>query len=382
MSDLPINKDSTIRDFEMLLRSDDLGRRTLVLPNSLKEEASLGSSLAFAQFLLTWSRRSDMPVVKTFLKAGDDKKICRFVQRVHGFSAAYYAKRILAQDLEDLDLRTPLLLAAKPRFEAMYRGELTETCRRLEIELIFIENSELEFHGALYSKAPTPAELADREAHGRLIRSKRDLNRFLERAFTLLGVDKQFKKQLLRTDLPFGSLLTEAFKNTAEHAYLQPTGARLKKNLRCVRVARSQTGRKWLEGFSVASEESAPAAESYFGALASAHGDQELTNVQMLEISIFDSGSGFSATMGDSHPSGTLTDLALVELCVEKHRSSKPQETAGVGIFRMLSAVDALGGFLRIRTSSAEAFYAAAKGFSPDMPPAEFVHGGLVPCQA
>jgi hypothetical protein len=377
MHDILINKETTIRDLEALMGTSDLGFRDLILPNSLTEESSLGISLAFTQFLLTWARRCDVPVAKTFLPAGEENsKYTRFVQRAHGFAAAYYAKRILAHNSPDHNLRRSLLLAAKPRFEAMYQGELNGTCRPLEIELIFIENSEIEFHGALYSKAPMPSELADRESHGRLVRSKRDLNRLLERAFAQLGVKDQFKKQLLRVDLPFGSMLTEAFKNTAEHGYLQPDGTRLKKNLRCVRIARSQTGKNWLKSFSVSSEKSSRVAKSYFGKLAS-EGDKARANAQMLEISIFDSGSGFSATMGNSRTSDQLSDQALVELCVEKHKSSKPQENAGAGIHRILSAVDALGGFLRIRTSSAEAFYAASEGFTPEMPPATFVHGGL-----
>jgi len=377
MSDLLIKKDTSIRDLELLLRSDDLGKQNLILPNSLNEEASLGVSLAFSQFLLTWARRCEVPVVKSFLNPGDEEKFTRFVQRAYGFSAAYFAKRFLAHKSDEENLRMPLLLAAKPRFEAMYQGELTKTCRRLEVELIFVENSEIEFHGALYSKAPTPAELADREAHGRLIRSKRDLNRFLERVFRQIGITDQLKMQLSRADLPFGSLLTEAFKNTAEHGYLQANGRRLKKNMRCVRIARSQTGREWLKNFTVASEKSDEAATAYFEGLASSYGYHGHTNVRMLELSIFDSGSGFSSTMGNLRASEGLSDQALVELCIKKHRSSKPQENAGIGIFRMLSAVDALGGFIRIRTSSSEAFYAATEGFSPEMHPSEFVHGGL-----
>ena len=358
------------------MKTSDLGSRVLLLPNSLTEESSLGISLAFTQFLLTWARRCKVPIVKTYLSSKDEKKHQRFVQRAHGFSAAYFAKRVLAYDEENSNLRTQLLLAAKPRFDAMYQGILTETSRRLEVELIFVENSELEFHGAVYSKAPTPTEIADREAHGRLIRSKRELNRLLERIFDLLKVKNQFKEQLLRTDLPFGSLLTEAFKNTAEHGYLQPDGSRLNKNMRCIRIARSQTGKNWLENFTVASEKSSRAATSYFEKLAR-EGDQTRTNAQMLEISIFDSGSGYSATMGNSRTSEKLSDQALIELCVQKHQSSKPQANAGIGIYRILSAVDALGGFLRIRTSSAEAFYAATEGFSPEMSPTDFVHGDL-----
>lgn len=113
MPDLQIKKASTIRDLEALMNTSDLGSRDLVLPSSLTEESSLGISLAFTQFLLTWSRRCELPVAKTFLGSGDEEKHTRFVQRAHGFAAAYFAKHILAQDDSQHNLRTSLLLAAR-----------------------------------------------------------------------------------------------------------------------------------------------------------------------------------------------------------------------------------------------------------------------------
>ena len=377
MSELIIKRTSTLADFENHLRASNLGQSQLAVPNSLKEAGALGCSLAFAQFLLTWSRASLAPTINTFLEPEDTENHVRFTERAHGFAAAYFASCARSDRGKGPDIRRSLLLAARPRIMAMHHSELGETGRGTEIEFIFVEGATHEFHGALYAKAPTSAEIADREMHGRLIRGRNDLNRFLERCFRHLGVNERFNDYLFSSETPFGSLLAEAFRNTAEHAYCQANGDRLKKNMRCVRIARTQTSRDWLEAFQTGSELSREAGKRYFSALAGSSSQKIRKNVQLLEISIFDSGPGFSESMRASGRFPESPDKALIDECFRKHHSAKSQSNSGVGIFRILSAVHTLGGFVRVRTSTAEAFYAATSGFSPDMNPEDYVDGGL-----
>ena len=381
MPELTIKKSSTIADFERYLGLPDLGKYSLAVPNAIKEAGALGCSLAFAQFLLTWSRTSSNPEIRTFLRSDDEDAHKRFVQRVDGFTAAYLSNSLSAAGNARKNLRNRLLVAARERIVAMHKADLGSTSRGTEIELIFVEGARNEFHGSLYSKAPNSAELADREAHGRLVRTKEDLNHFLHGCFRLQQADKALKKHLLRTDLPFGSLLAESFRNTAEHAYTQPDGTKLERNMRCVRIARTPTSRNWIQAFNVGASSAQESAERYFTQLAGRTSGRMRANVDMIEMSIFDSGKGFSSTMGASLGSSDSSQVELVNLCFRKHRSAKPQKVSGVGIYRMLSAVNALGGFMRIRTSSAEAFYPAIDGFRPDMNPEDFVHGGLSPAE-
>ena len=377
MDSLLIERSSNLADFEDLLKSRDFGSKPLLLPNSIKEAGSLGCSLGLTQLLLTWIRKSKNPTIYTFLEESNSEKQAKFVGRVHGLAAAYFADSVKAEKGEGGELRRKLLEAASPRIRAMNRGDLGGSGKGTEIELIFIEGARHDFHGSLYSKAPTPSEIADSEKHGHLIRPRVELNRYLERCFKHLEIESKLRAQLDADDLPFGSFLAEAFRNTAEHAYNEPAGGRLRRNLRCVRIARTQTTRERIGSFEVAAPSAGKTAARYFAELAERSSKFDRKNIDILEISIFDSGRGFSQTMNASSNGKDQSEDQLVNLCFEKHRSSKLQRNSGIGIFRMLNAVHALGGFIRIRTSTAEAFYGASKDFSPDMPPAEYVHGGL-----
>jgi hypothetical protein len=383
MPELLIKKSTTIAGFEELLATPRLGEHTLVVPNSISHAGAMGCAMAFTQFLLTWSRSSSNREIRTFLSPSDDDGHARFVQRIHGFAAAYYGRSLAAEGDSGEDIRRPLMRAARNRILAMHRADLGTTSRGSEIEMIFVSGAKHEFHGSLYSKAPNSAELADPESHGRLVRNKNDLNRFLENCFRALNVNTSevLKRHLLRTDLPFGSLLAEAFRNTAEHACSDPRGSKLEKNMRCVRVSRTQIARDWIESFNVGAPGARSSAEQYFTALAARYGARSSNNVDVVEISIFDSGKGFSRTMGASKALGDESDLELVRKCFLKHQSAKSQSTSGVGMYRILSAVSALGGFMRVRTSTAEAFYGGAENDTVAADPSSFVHGGMAPVE-
>jgi hypothetical protein len=64
-----------------------------------------------------------------------------------------------------------------------------------------------------------------------------------------------------------------------------------------------------------------------------------------------------------------------VAKCFRKHQSAKGSLQFGRGLGNVIELVNELEGFLRVRTSSAEAFYTA--GMKPDMDPEDFVAGNL-----
>tara|TARA_B110001469_G_scaffold125613_1_gene141398 strand:- start:3304 stop:4488 length:1185 start_codon:yes stop_codon:yes gene_type:complete len=378
MKELIISPSSTLADFEAYLALPDLGGRTLVLSSKLLSNAgSLGTSLSYTQFILTWARRAVTPVVKIDLAEGDEDNYLRLVQRAHGLGVAYYAGQVISDKGFGADIRYSLLKTAAPRIQAMHRGQLLETARGSEIEMVFIEGAQNEFHGSLYSKAPTTAELADNEKHGELIRPRIEANRFIEECLKTFSWDRKLCDYIRSSETPFGSLLSEAFRNTAEHGYRNADGSKLKGNMRCVRIAKSLVSRDWIKNFKMGSPDSTEAAQKYFDVLSQKKGAFEKAQMQFLEFSIFDSGAGFSKTMGESLKGTPHTDVELVAKCFDKHKSSKSGGASGRGLSRILSAVHKLGGFVRFRTSTAEAFFAASEDFSPDMAPSDFVSGNM-----
>jgi hypothetical protein len=217
----------------------------------------------------------------------------------------------------------------------------------------------------------------DREKHGQLIRTHRELNKFIELCFRNLNIEKQFRKYLLRVDLPFGLLLAEVFRNTAEHAYLRVDGGRCSPNMRCVKIAKTLGSRERLSEMTTSAPQSRESAKAYFSCAAQRKSSSDGAKVPFLEFSIFDSGPGFAATISKNDLLEIADERAAVARCFEKHRSAKPSPASGLGLHKMLGVVHDLGGFMRLRTSSVEAFYAAHDGFNPEMDAQNFVHGGL-----
>jgi hypothetical protein len=383
MSVLQIKRSDGLAEFEAYLSKPSTFQKALLLPKDIGEGGGLGNSVAYCQFLLTWARKSKLQDIKTYLEADDFEAFETFTARVHGLSAAYFSKRLLAYSNkgEGDEIRIPVLRAAKPRLEAMSRGDFQESGRGPEVEFIFIQDAPNQFHGSVYTKTPTPTELMDRVKHGELIRSHRELNRLLELCFDHLHVSREIQKLVSSCDSVFGALLSELFRNTAEHGSLDIHGGRLKENLRCIRVATTLINREKLAQKSVSSTAGRQAADRYFAAIADRRSEYSRAKVRVLELSVFDSGQGFAATLEGCVVLDAEKARQAVARCFRKHQSAKIAPLAGEGLFKIMGLLKILGGFIRVRTSNVEVFHGSIPGDSTEIDPDSFVYGSLAPVE-
>lgn len=379
MNVLQIKRSDGLTDFENYLGKSSTFLKPLLVPNDLDEGGGLGTSVAYSQFLLTWARKSKSRDITTYLDVDNEEEIEKFTKRVHGLSAAYFSERLLTRSNkgQSVDIRMAVLRAAKPRLEAMSRGDLQKSGRGPEVEFIFIQDARNQFHGSVYSKVPTPIELMDRVKHGEIIRTHRELNRLLELCFKHLNVAREIQQLVSGYDYVFGALLSELFRNTAEHGYLNIHGGRLKQNLRCIRVATTLIARDKLAQKSVSSPNARMTAECYFARIADRRSEYSRSMVRVLELSVFDSGQGFAATIeGRDVPNAEQARHAVAR-CFRKHHSAKTAPLAGEGLFKIMGLLRTLGGFIRVRTSSVEAFHGATEEDPTEIDPDSFVYGGL-----
>ena len=149
-----------------------------------------------------------------------------------------------------------------------------------------------------------------------------------------------------------GQLLHEAFRNTAEHAYLTVDGQIPKKGLRSISFHIISVDKNRFSEISPFNS-TRPEIFDYFEKFASRQRKNARKNIDILEISILDSGPGFAETMRQSKPVGT-DDTELVKHCFINSESRKLGENSGWGLHRILAAVKELHGFVRIRTSTCE----------------------------
>ena len=374
---IKIDKHAGMHQFEQYMHNIQQGDTVLQVsvPHAISHAGNLGRSVSFAQLIATWADSSTQRLVKTNLQppdqSPDQSKYEKFVSHLHGLTVAYYANRITAVD-GTTNLRRHLLNVASPRIHAMHERQLQDSTKGQTVELVFVHHARLQFHPSVYRRQPGRADIMDRQSHGELIVSSREMNAFILNALKTVNVrskDSTRLDQLLNEhNHPLGQLLHEAFRNTAEHAYLDLKGRVPQKGLRCVLISVRSTHSAELQPAALVSGEH-PQLDPYFQGLRDRADRGQRKLVSVLELSVFDSGPGFADTLQHSD----ADDAKRVARCFEKHVSSKPGPNSGLGLGRVLGLVGDLDGFVRFRTSTTEAFFSSRMG----TPPIPHVAGNL-----
>ena len=366
-----------VREHDHNMLAAQTGNAGLSVPQAISYAGALGRSVSFAQLIATWAHNSSERRIRTTLPSDCQDDVERFVSRLHGLAAAYFADQITGKD-GVTNLRQTLLEAAMPRIHAMGARNFVDAARGRLTELVFVHRAKCQFHSAAYRQEPTLADLMDPQRHGDLIVPPSEMNALVFnvlKAQQLSQVDFQRIAPLLAgSKRHLGHLLHEIFRNTAEHAYLDLDGRIPPKGLRCILIATRSTHPDELHDKALLSAEH-PNTDKYFERFRDRadRGDRRL--VHIFELSVLDTGPGFTATIA-SHLDAGAEDSDRVTRCFLDHVSSKPGPNSGLGLGRVLSHVRALDGFVRVRTSTTEAFFSPLS-HAPGIQPAPHVAGNL-----
>ena len=353
---ISVRKNDGISDYDEYMLAAQPGNAALeIYASSVSHAGGLGRSVSFAQLIATWASTSAERRILTWLTAKSRDDLSRFVSRLHGLSAAYYADRITGRD-GTTNLKPLLLDAAAPRIRAMGNGKFADTARGRLTEFVFVHSWQRQFHSVVYLRKPTTPDLMDRQRHGELIISSRGMSALL---ISILRPQMRFGDFERIAELlgPLGHFLHETFRNTAEHAYLDLDGRVPSMGLRCILVAIRHTYQDELQASALISAEH-PHADQYFERLRHRAGRGRRRLVHILEISVLDTGPGYIATIAP-HLDANADDSERVAQCFIDHVSSKRGPNSGLGLGRVLSQVSKLSGFLRVRTSTTEAFFSS-----------------------
>ena len=368
---LAVRQRDGVVDYDQHMQAAQREERVLRLPRRVSHAGGLGRSVSFAQLIATWAKACSVRSIETTLPVDDSRAIDRFAARLHGLAAAYYANCVTAADGKT-NVRRAILEAAVPRVKAMSERMYDSVAKGRLTELIFVHHATRQFHSAVYRRRPSPPDLMDPERHGELIVSPREMNALVVnalRAQRLPGPDFERIRPLLSKDgYPLGTLLHETFRNTAEHAYLDERGRMPRRGLRCVLIAARNASPDELSPRLLVSGRH-PETEAYFARLRERANLGRRRLVHLLELSVFDTGPGFTATIA-GHSGPADSDVGRVARCFVDHVSSKRGPNSGLGLGRVLSQLRALGGFLRVRTSSTEAFFSPlSRSSGPSLAP-------------
>ena len=363
---ISVRKQYGIREYEdcikAILRRDGVSK--IEIPRSISYGGALGVSVSFAQLISTWASSSSSRYgeqILTTLPSNDNDAHERFVSRLHGLTAAYYACSVTGQD-KKIDLRRKLLKAAAPRISAMSRREFSRVSKGRMAELIFVHGAQHQFHSAVYSRVPEQADLMDPQLHGELIVSPREMSAMVEKILKELKLRERDMVRLIpfleNKDYPIGQLLHETFRNTAEHAYLDLDGRIPQKGIRTILIAYQELEPDHLRPETLLSAEH-HGAKKYFDRLRMRANLRDRNKIHILELSVFDTGPGFADTISKYKEFDNCTEAEYVSHCFNDHVSCKGGPNSGLGLGRVLSLVRHLEGFIRVRTSTTEIFYSS-----------------------
>lgn len=379
---LLVPKQASVRDYDQYMcMFKAQGDTALRIPNSISHAGVLGRSVSFAQLIATWASTSSKRRILTWLPAAAGDALVKFVGYVHGLSAAYYANEITAED--GTNLRELLIEAIKTRIEVMsnWNHEHGKTTAGPLNEFVFIHHWPQQFLSVAYSKQPN---YNDPQDHGMSIVSPPGMRDLVDNA-TEGQLKKRDKKRIEEILDPLGELLHQTFRNTAEHAYLDRDNSLPCEGLRCILIAprHAQPGTLFPETL-VSAEH--PHTGKYFESLRARSKPEKLPSykgykreirksVFILEISVLDTGPGLSDTIAPRLD--TNDDAERVTQCFVDHVTSKIGSNSGLGLGLVLDRIKKLNGFLRVRTSTTEAFYSSLSYDTRDLQKVPHVVGNL-----
>jgi hypothetical protein len=320
----------------------------LTVPNKWPFEARPGGSAAGAQLAISWARSNNPSVLRLAPDEAPEVAARSLLHRTYGLVATVFADGVVGRD-GSRDVTAGMLRLAADRLRALYSGDLDRMIHGGVIPLISVDHIELDGSNPLLYQ-PGSGEVRS-DFHGLV---KQALGRLVDR--------QRLRVQDVDTDVIAG-MFKELFSNTHVHARTDLGGAFYRRSARGILFAVRPVDLphdSHAAGLAVLRE--------YYASMVRA---AARPRVEFLEVSVFDSGPGLAArARGGPITEGISIDqeYELVRTCFLKNVTTQADPSHGLGLPRVMRALKACGGFMRLRTGR----LSLCKWFPPRMQDAHF----------
>lgn len=292
-----------------------------------------GGDPAMVQALVTWAQTQRTARLRTYVDEGNSDQATDLASHLPGLCAILLCDEALSAT--GIGIRPELRSAASTRLKLLQGQNPRNGTRGPQLEILCVDHLNRSHPALLYKVASDGAAELKPEA------SFTDVARLALRA-TLQGSAAALQSELVGS---LGDALYELFRNTDEHARTDVTGNHLRRSIRGIHARRHDVTPEALANMV---KESLPLAE-YCRRHTPRPGRPHL---QLLEISVFDSGPGMAARW-KSCPSAMLDEAAersAIEECFKKHHTTKRVNGRGMGLPIVVAALRERDGFLRVRS--------------------------------
>lgn len=296
-----------------------------------------GGEAAVVQALITWAQASTSCSLQTFVPttADPDGQIEALTRQFFGLSAALLCDNAFA--IDGSSVFESLRAAAFQRLELLQSEKARDASRGAQYEVLCVDHLDKAGPRILYDlDAEEQPVLKGPESFVGLAEIIQNTVVPPELA---RGISSDFAAAL-------GGALYELFRNTQDHARVDDAGDKLVRSLRGIQARRHAIAQNKLVELTVAS----PPLAEFCSRLRPPRSRNR--DVQLIEISVVDSGPGYAAAMG-KRPAADLTiqdEADLVRQCFLKHATSKDRSRSGLGLCNVVDILREHGGFLRLRT--------------------------------
>lgn len=306
----------------------------VMLPTSGKHQAA-GAEAAVVQALATWANAGSRSSLRTYAESFDDEQIGKLVRRLYGTSAFALADHIT--DIGYRDITREARAIASRRIRELATEDVSGS-RGPQVEIVCADHLALSHPASLYT--------IDEDGLGK-VKELPSFLKLIEDAIIGRLVHRSYRRNLPEGfERTMAIALHELVRNTDEHGRMDDRGNTRRKSIRGLQAKKHLLSPERLSAITAAS----PALHAYCSRLSPAHADN--TNVQLIELSVFDSGPGMGASL-TGRPLSTLTaeeELSAVRRCFAKNVSRKHASSAGLGLPNLAKALSEAGGFMRLRT--------------------------------
>ncbi len=348
---LVVKKNFNFEEFEVCVRQAKQESQ-IRLPTKFSHSGYWGIEVALIQFLVTWVRAHQLPVIKSYIEDNDadgrDQQLSDWGMRLFGIAALYLTKGLITGQgtpiaKDEYARHCSEVLKAMNDANIHSPEDVGETYPRrgdkVAAQFACLHGTRFEFLKALYH-SPSREDLLNRVDFSFLVRSAlRQVKRF----------DNFLKqKPMVRDELAY--LLYELFQNTNDHAYEGLDGSVLGSNLRGFSI-KSHSGMLSHKHLSQMESENHQFNE-YLAFCGQLFMSKDFVTHHFLELSIVDGGIGYAQKISGK-PLAELTleqeKQATVD-CFKRGVTSKKGQSRGEGLDNVWKALCELKGFIRIRT--------------------------------
>lgn len=320
-----------------LIFNDDISIIDILLPNELTNNY-LGLTPSLIQFIATWIRSPKYGKLLLNIDEPDNEKIKHLYDNEYIFPiiSLVWNENGVFDKSGTINLREYLRDFQNETFNKMKK------IKSLKGEKLLLTN---------FDHLPKERGILQCfEKNGEYISNEDELFYSLRDTLNdeVLKYDRSIKSQYfdLDNELEFNGIIYELMKNTFEWAKDDENGNLLNPNVRGVLIKSiRKTRKKILEEYN-----DSEAVIKYFSNDKLKENDRG--EIQFIELSVFDSGSGFIKKYKKTNQVSFLNDIDIIKRCLTKHCTSATglnMKDKGKGLDRILNILNSKG-FIRIKT--------------------------------